>query len=492
MEAGEGAGPSDRMIAEGPADQTYPVVTYNSVEEQYLVVWTDDSIPESLRGHIMTRAGVSVVTEFTIPTAGVGAPTRPEVAYNPADNTYTVLWSEPTGTIISNSGLLQELHNLYTLQLSYDGTPLAASPTLITNMLTFFDVRSAYDLAYNSQADEYLIIWEEPPGMVMYSIYQPHKVVAQRLSTDGILQSTPVDVVVGVVSSIRVEYSSGSEEYIVTWDRQHYSYIGYELYAQRLDPDSLASLGPTITLTQTGVIGWQLNAQLAYAESSDTYLIIWEDTRPEIPGDFIPEIYGQVIQAGSGNFVGDNIQIIVSEDPVYIGNVVFSPVEGQFLVVGLPSTNHLTVQSISIDGDLLAGPFWISPLPASFPRLAGRVGGDERHRRWLVAWTTEGDIYSHFPVNTVLPDDSTLTSEMCFPNNDTQGTEGGPINTRTGGYDYSVDDLSFPTSAGPLAFRRTYTSLATDLYTDMLEVRPETRYLRGAEQHVKESRKSDS
>jgi len=36
-----------------------------------------------------------------------------------------------------------------------------------------------------------------------------------------------------------------------------------------------------------------------------------------------------------------------------------------------------------------------------------------------------------------------------------------PINTRTGSYDYTIDDLSIPTSAGPLTFTRQYASLYT-------------------------------
>lgn len=43
--------------------------------------------------------------------------------------------------------------------------------------------------------------------------------------------------------------------------------------------------------------------------------------------------------------------------------------------------------------------------------------------------------------------------------NNTQGTAGGPINTRTGGYDYTNTDISFMTSAGELNFVRTYSSL---------------------------------
>ena len=51
---------------------------------------------------------------------------------------------------------------------------------------------------------------------------------------------------------------------------------------------------------------------------------------------------------------------------------------------------------------------------------------------------------------------------------DTQGTAGDPINTRTGGFDYSLVDLSVPTVSGPLLFQRTYSSLATEIYTTTL------------------------
>ena len=42
----------------------------------------------------------------------------------------------------------------------------------------------------------------------------------------------------------------------------------------------------------------------------------------------------------------------------------------------------------------------------------------------------------------------------------TQKYEANPINTRTGAYDYSVEDISIQTLAGPLTFRRTYSSFA--------------------------------
>jgi RHS repeat-associated protein len=43
------------------------------------------------------------------------------------------------------------------------------------------------------------------------------------------------------------------------------------------------------------------------------------------------------------------------------------------------------------------------------------------------------------------------------------GTTADPVNTLTGSYDYSVEDLSVPTSAGPLIFQRSYSSTSMNL-----------------------------
>lgn len=60
--------------------------------------------------------------------------------------------------------------------------------------------------------------------------------------------------------------------------------------------------------------------------------------------------------------------------------------------------------------------------------------------------------------------------DFCFDSasSSAQSYSGGPINTRTGGYDYSVEDLSIQTSAGLLSFRRTFSSFATQTYTGTL------------------------
>ena len=80
--------------------------------------------------------------------------------------------------------------------------------------------------------------------------------------------------------------------------------------------------------------------------------------------------------------------------------------------------------------------------------------------------------------NTIVYDLS--TTSFCDPENgagpcpweqgqaSTQGRQGDPINTRTGAFDYSLIDLSVPTSAGGLAFVRTYSSVSTDRFAALL------------------------
>lgn len=66
------------------------------------------------------------------------------------------------------------------------------------------------------------------------------------------------------------------------------------------------------------------------------------------------------------------------------------------------------------------------------------------------------DVYTAIPEPSIISEGS---ADACFNTySRTQGNIKGPINTRTGGYDYTVSDIAISTSAGSLAFQREYTS----------------------------------
>jgi RHS repeat-associated protein len=72
--------------------------------------------------------------------------------------------------------------------------------------------------------------------------------------------------------------------------------------------------------------------------------------------------------------------------------------------------------------------------------------------------------YSSLSLGVLVDEGAVLTSagRACVDQTQAraQGYTAAPINTRSGGYDYSVEDLSVPTSAGPLVLLRSYASLA--------------------------------
>ncbi len=110
-----------------------------------------------------------------------------------------------------------------------------------------------------------------------------------------------------------------------------------------------------------------------------------------------------------------------------------------------------------------------SPGSGEDPALASDAAGN-LHALWADSRTGEFDIfYSLLPLGVVVSEEAVVTTdgEACSVINQemTQGTAGGPINTRTGGYDYAAEDLSFTTSAGPLTFSRSYASLSVDTHS---------------------------
>jgi len=98
---------------------------------------------------------------------------------------------------------------------------------------------------------------------------------------------------------------------------------------------------------------------------------------------------------------------------------------------------------------------------------------------WITGSQTH--VYSDWDISVglkpvILPEQGTLSNRCSGDGHEcsladyqeTQGNVGHPINTRTGGFDESFTDLSIPTYAGPLSFVRTYSSLATGIYTNTL------------------------
>jgi Bacterial lectin/Domain of unknown function (DUF6531) len=98
-------------------------------------------------------------------------------------------------------------------------------------------------------------------------------------------------------------------------------------------------------------------------------------------------------------------------------------------------------------------------------------GGNSLVWYGLTAATASGsNLHYFYETAPAIPEESTQSSGLedgCLgcAYARSQSHKGGPINTRTGAYDYSATDLSVPTTAGDLRFTSTYSSFAINDYS---------------------------
>jgi hypothetical protein len=166
---------SPETVAADAGIQDVPNIIYNPTADNYLTVWSDANAPYRVRGRLLAADGMPQGNAFTIANSA-GRPSTNRLAYNPVDNTYFVLWAEPNGLITVYGSYTLSRYNLYMARLSADGTLLTSSPLLITNELTYFNFTAGfYDVAYNSQTNEFLLAWMQPPGGVVGTVVHPHR-----------------------------------------------------------------------------------------------------------------------------------------------------------------------------------------------------------------------------------------------------------------------------------------------------------------------------
>lgn len=395
----QAADPEDRLIASGDANQEWPDTAYDPTNGQYLVVWTDDNGGGSVRGRFMSRLGTMGGQEFTIVSSLIGQPYRPSIAANPTDGSFLILWSELNGGVFEDGVFNLSTYNLYALAVNSAGAPLEGSPTIVTTALTFYYVPFAgYDVAYNSVANEYFVVWQQPPGIVVGDTIHPHHVMGRKLTSTGLASGAQVSLVNGSVGSIALAYSSQSNEYLYTFDRFSRLWV-YDLYGQRLHADTLAPAGPIFNTQGMLALRDQYDANIAYSAASNLYLITYGDV-PLVSEPNGPHVRGRFLEAGTGTLAPYTFSILPpvwDTSVVWNGGVAYCPVDQRFLATGWTPSGQLMARLIADGGNPVGDPFQVTELPAAYgPHIVARLDGLETSKQWLVTWNTPSDVYARF------------------------------------------------------------------------------------------------
>lgn len=315
-------------IYNGPAgDATYPYsyspdVVYNPTDREYLVVWSEH-IDDNTRMIYARRVGLDESLGDLITIAGLTNTKRdnPSVAFSTAQHKYLVayeLWSggdqNVVGTFVNwNGGIV--------------GGEFAISNTV--------DYESSPDVAYNSEDDEFLVVWSATPDHTW------NRAKARRVRpSDGSLLGlgATVDTEPSFSPTFpRVAYNAARNQYLVAYTYSDGSDVNVR--ARLL----LANASPAASIfTPCGISGPQEVA--AAVAGTDEYLVASLDLASDparvrarrITGGGSPmgQDCGYVIYADGTQVQNHDADLAYAPDGRYLAAWSYFPVGGSIFDVG--------------------------------------------------------------------------------------------------------------------------------------------------------------
>ncbi len=356
----------------GTGDTNYqalnPAVAYDSVDNQYLVVWrADDNVNgmvdedyEILGQRIDAATGAEVgANDFRISEMAGSGPAggafEPAVAYNPDRNEYLVVWH---GEGPFPMYAFQE-YEIFGQRLdAATGAEVGSNDFRISDMGGTNDSTygaSSPAVVYNPTRSEYLVVWsgdDNVNGLVNDELeifgQRINAITGAEVGTNDFRISNMGDADSAFQDANRpaVAYNAVDDEYLVVWDGDDATGDmvdnELEIFGQRLDGATGGELGADdFRISTQGPAGdtsyLAVEPAVAFDPVEDQYLVVWTGTQVVGPGGSELEIFGQRLDA-SGAEIGTHDMRLTDVGPEAIGwdanmaGVAYVPALHQYLV----------------------------------------------------------------------------------------------------------------------------------------------------------------
>ena len=269
-------------IADHVNDQLNAALAFGSVVDQYLVVYEHEYSPtdHNVYARWVASDGTPLAASFGVAT-DTTSDGWPAVAYNPGANEFLVVWEHEWS---------ETDHDIYGWRVAAGGGLVAAA-----HVSTSGTDEGRPRVVYNPAAGEYLVVWEDRTV---------GDIQARRLGPDGTLLGSQISVSSGTYDewtpAVAVDGLTGN--YLVVWEEET-SVAEYDIRGQ------LLSAGGSLVGGSIAISTWsndQLEPEVAFAATANTYLVVWEDHHWGTGAD--PDIYGQRVGA-DGIPIGGNLGV---------------------------------------------------------------------------------------------------------------------------------------------------------------------------------------
>ena len=237
------------------------------------------------------------------------------------------------------------------------------------------------DVTYNTQHNEYLVAWEQYDG-TWYSIR------GQIVSAIGGLSGGELTISSGPslknCYSPAVAYASTSDKYLVVWERMVQGGVSRDIEGQVLT--GTGALDGTNYLIAQGTWSYSYERpDLSYNHRANGYLVVWQQLDKNASRR---DIYGHLVHGNGTPMSGPDIEIMRESTSQMNPAVAALPIapSGQYLVVWEYGTSDRAIMSrvVASDGtpaisNYVSGDILDEASPA--------VAGNESTQQFLAIWT---------------------------------------------------------------------------------------------------------
>lgn len=330
------------------------------------------------------------------------------IAYNGQRNQYLTVWRGDTATAGEDE--------IWARIIAADGSPTGGI-IRVSNMGgpagTAAQDATAAKVAYNSRADEYLVVWSgdhELDGLAT----SEDEIWGRRISGDGTFASDQFRISeMGTdgdnsFEAIRpdVVYNPDLDQYVVVWygDQPTPGDGDLEIWARRINPDGTSIDADEVRLTDIGPTGGTDRRatvpRIAYDPDARQYLVVFEADDGAISDK---AIHGQRLGQGLGQ-VGANdfpISTTAAGRDAFNPSVAYNPIAKRFMTAWQEnklSSGEFEIYGQFIDGtgaEIGADDFRISNSgpdgDAGYDARDAAVVSNDRANEFLVAWEGADD-----------------------------------------------------------------------------------------------------
>ena len=297
-----------------------PQVAYNPTNHEYLVVWRgakvfsgqvneeSEVLGQRLEATTCTEIGLE---DFRISDMGINGDTTLTVAgvdviHNAFNNEYFVVWSGENVSPFVDEIFYQRLDAATGLEIGFNDQQV--SDMGIDGQ--YGDQLTDPAVAHNIADNEYLVVWagDDTLGDAAAQIH------GQRLDASTGAEIGANDFQISLREDMLsylpfpdVAYNSVDHEYLVVWDQNRFvNTIDKQVYCQRLEASTATAIGEPRRISDMD-LGFTFGVEVAHFPAINEYFVVWSGTEVELfVGIGIDEIFGQRLDAASGNEIGTN------------------------------------------------------------------------------------------------------------------------------------------------------------------------------------------